>query len=177
MILNTPKGYRAVDAKELDDNMIKKIGDEWMLISARKPSSDEYNMMTASWGNVGFLWNKPVFTCYVRPQRYTFEFSENTDTITLSFFGSSCRDALSFCGSKSGRDCDKAKECGLTPRFDVDGAVYFDEAKLVITGRKLYTDMLKEESFTDASLVPKFYSAGDFHKLYICEITGVFIKE
>ena len=177
MISNAPKGYRAVDPKDLTDNMIKKIGDEWMLISARKPSTDEYNMMTASWGNVGFLWKKPVFTCYVRPQRYTFEFTENTDVITLNFFGENCREALSFCGSKSGRDHDKAKECGLTPKLDIDGAVYFNEAELVIVGRKLYADWLRDEAFTDRSIVPECYKAGDFHKMYICEMTGVFVKE
>nr|MBQ4318140.1 flavin reductase [Clostridia bacterium] len=178
MSIIVPNGFKSIDPKNgLNDNMIKTIGSEWMLISARRPSSDEYNMMTASWGNVGFLWNKPVFTCYVRPQRYTFEFTENTDTIALSFFGDSCRDALKFCGSKSGRDCDKAAECGLTPRFDIDGAVYFDEARMVIVGRKLYTDMLRDKAFVDRSIVPACYAAGDFHKLYICEMTGVFIKE
>jgi len=171
------KGFKAIDPKSISDNMIKLIGDEWMLISSREPSSDRFNMMTASWGNAGFLWNKPVFTCFVRPQRYTYEFTEKSDIITLSFFGDSCRDALKLCGSKSGRDCDKAKEAGLTPRLDIDGAVFFDEARLVITGRKLYADMLHDEAFIDRSIVPACYKAGDFHKFYVCEMTGVYVKE
>ncbi len=173
---NTPVGYTRVDPKTLSDNMIKKIDDEWMLISAKSTDSNAYNMMTASWGNVGFLWRKPVFTCYVRPQRYTYEFTEKTDVITLSFFGDGQREALSFCGSKSGRDFDKAKETGLTPKFDVDGAVYFDEAELVIVGRKLYRDVIREEGFVDRSLIPSCYADGDYHTLYICEMVDVFIK-
>ena len=51
---------------------IDKIGKDWTLISAG--NIDNFNMMTASWGGVGFLWNKPVAFIFVRPNRYTFEF-------------------------------------------------------------------------------------------------------
>ena len=177
MSIIVPNGFKSIDPKtELNDNMIKTIGSEWMLISARRPSSDEYNMMTASWGQVGFLWNKPVFTCYVRPQRYTYEFTEASDIIALSFFDAAYKPALSWCGSHSGRGIDKAKEAGLTPRFDVDGAVFFDEASMVIVGRKLFCCRMKDEDFVDKSIVSSCYGAGDFHMAYTCEILGVLTK-
>ena len=57
-------------------NPFTKIGKEWMLISAcdEKREDKKINTMTASWGGVGVLWNKNVFFCFVRPQRFTKEF-------------------------------------------------------------------------------------------------------
>ena len=49
---------KAINPNEIKDNFIELIGKEWMLVSAG--DKDEFNMMTASWGGVGFLWNKPV---------------------------------------------------------------------------------------------------------------------
>ena len=45
------------------ENVFEIIGKEWMLITAGTP--ERFNMMTASWGGLGYLWNKPVasFSC------------------------------------------------------------------------------------------------------------------
>lgn len=110
--------FKEVDIKSLTFNPFTKIGSEWMLITAGDQSG--YNTMTASWGGLGVLWGKNVATCYIRPQRYTKKFVDANDTFTLSFYGPEHKQALSICGSKSGRDCDKVKEAGLTPYF-VDG--------------------------------------------------------
>lgn len=71
--------------------------------------------MTASWGGVGILWNKPVAFLFIRPDRYTHGFIEENDRLTLSFYGEEYRKALQICGTESGRDTDKVKECGFTP--------------------------------------------------------------
>lgn len=42
--------------------------------------------MTISWGGLGTLWNKPVVTIYVKPIRYTYEFMENNEFFTISFY-------------------------------------------------------------------------------------------
>ena len=76
---------------------------------------ESFNTMTASWGQLGVLWNKNVLTCYIRPNRYTYEFVENGEFFTVSFLGEEYRKALAFCGSHSGRDCNKITETGLTP--------------------------------------------------------------
>ena len=106
---------------QIQDNPIHMIGKEWMLITAGQESS--FNMMTASWGGVGFLWGMPVSFCFVRHQRYTFEFMEKHNTYTLSFYGPKYRDVLNLCGAKSGRDINKVAATGLTPLTGSTGAV------------------------------------------------------
>ena len=101
-----------IDPKTLTVNPFTLIGDQWMLITAGTP--EHCNTMTASWGGVGVMWAEPSATCYIRPQRYTKEFVDNSDYFTLCFFDESYRKALNLCGSTSGRDVDKIKECGFT---------------------------------------------------------------
>ena len=101
-----------IDPKTLTMNPFTLIGDQWLLITAGTP--EHCNTMTASWGGVGVLWAEPSATCYIRPQRYTKEFVDNSDYFTLCFFDESYRKALNLCGSTSGRDVDKIKECGFT---------------------------------------------------------------
>lgn len=158
-----------LDPLELQDNMFRRIGREWMLITAGKP--EKFNTMTASWGGVGVLWNTNVTFSFVRPSRYTYGFMEKEKYYTLSFFGADCRRALQFCGSKSGRDVDKVAETGLTPVFDAP-APYFAEAELVLVCRKLYTQDLDTERLLDPALMAN-YKDGDVHRMYVGEITKV----
>ena len=46
---------KAINPNEIKDNFIELIGKEWMLVSAG--DKEKFNMMTASWGGVGVLWN------------------------------------------------------------------------------------------------------------------------
>lgn len=166
--------FKKITTEELTANPFKLIGKDWMLITAG--DKEKFNTMTASWGGVGIMWGKPVATAYIRPQRYTFEFIENGDYYTQSFFDEEYRDALKFCGSKSGRDYDKVKETGLTPVVDDEtGAVYFKEAKVVFICKKMYAQFLNEESALTED-VTKWYN-GDYHKMYMSEIVSVLVKE
>lgn len=106
-------GFTQTDCLSLHDNLFKLIGKDWMLVTAGDQKS--YNTMTASWGGAGVLWNKNVAFTFIRPQRYTLPFMEANDYYTLSFYPEAMRSALSYCGTKSGRDVDKAKETGLIP--------------------------------------------------------------
>jgi flavin reductase (DIM6/NTAB) family NADH-FMN oxidoreductase RutF len=148
-------------------NPFTKIGREWMLITAG--SAESHNTMTASWGGLGVLWGCNAATVYIRPHRYTFEFAEREAAFSLSFFGNDYRDALNLCGTKSGRDCDKPKEAGLTPVFS-ELAPYYQEASLVFICRKLYRQDLDEGLFIDSSLVDANYPERDFHRVYVGEI-------
>lgn len=166
------KGFREIDPKEIE-NTIKLIGSDWMLITAS--DKDKVNTMTASWGCMGVLWNKNVCVAFIRPQRYTYEFVENSNTLSLSFFDEKYKEALRFCGSRSGRDCDKFKETGLSYEFDEDTPV-IEQARLIIECRKLYADDLRKNNFLISEPL-SHYKDGDYHRFYICEIEKVLIRE
>lgn len=176
--------FRKIRPEELSGNPFRLIGDDWMLVTSANPGDGleggrDYNTMTASWGGMGILWGGPVAFVFIRPQRHTFGFTEENARMTLSFFGGEYRAALNFCGSKSGRDYDKAKECGLTPVSDSDAhgrAVWFDEAKLVLKVRKLYAEPLKADAFLDPD-ARAVYARDDFHKVYVCAIEEVLVRD
>lgn len=167
--------FRQIAPKEIQDNVIKLIADDWMLITAG--NQDNFNMMTASWGTIGNLWNEPVVFIFVRPQRYTYEFTENSDYFTITVFEEKDREILNFCGTKSGRDYDKVKETGLKPLFTNLGNVYYEQARLVIECEKIYADFLKEEHFKNLDIPATIYPDKDFHKFYVGKILNVWIKE
>ena len=165
--------FENIDPKALDQNVFSLIGDQWMLITAG--TKDQCNTMTASWGGLGVLWGKPVATVYIRPQRYTLEFVEREDTFTLCFFGEEYRKALALCGSKSGRDMDKVKECGFTVAT-AEGAPYFEEADLVLVCKKSYWQDMDPTHFLDGEIDSKWYPEKDYHRIFIGEILEVLRK-
>lgn len=163
--------FKEINAKDIKDNFIKTIADEWALISVG--TKDKYNMMTASWGFAGEMWVYDCIAAVIRPQRYTMELVDKNDYFTLSFYGDN-KAIHKVCGSKSGRDTDKTAETGLTPVFDGD-AVYFNEARLVIICKKLYVQQMKEECFTDKE--PLRWYDNDLHNIVIGKIEKVLVKE
>ena len=164
---------RNISPKEITGNPFAMIGDQWMLITAG--TGEACNTMTASWGGLGVLWNAPVATCYVRPQRYTKEFLDREEYFTLTFFGEAYRKALSVCGSKSGRDVDKVKECGFTVKTAECGAPYFEEAELVIVCRKRFAQDFDPANIP-GDVKEKQYPNEDYHTMYIGEIVEVLSK-
>ncbi len=165
---------KQVNPEQLGFNPFEAIGKQWFLLTAGTQQTG-WNTMTCSWGAAGVLWNKPSVTCYVRRSRYTLGFMEQQDTFTLSFLGDEHRKALSFCGSHSGRDCDKAVESGLHP-VALDGAVTFEEAKLVLVCKKRYAaDMDIADIPEDAKT--SFYGDNDAHRLYIGEIVACYQQD
>ena len=131
--------FKKTDISSLKFNPFDSIGKKWMLVTSG--AKDNFNTMTASWGQMGVIWNKNVVTCYIRPNRFTYEFIEKNDYFTLSFLGEQHRNALRICGSKSGRDCNKVQEAGITP-VEIDNCIAFQEADTVIVCRKLYRQEL-----------------------------------
>ena len=160
------------DVTELKESFTKMIRDDWALLTAG--DSEDFNTMTVSWGASGEFWKKDVAFVFVRPQRYTYEFMEKSDIFTLSFFDSKYKKELTFCGRNSGRDFDKVKECGFTP-VNLDGGVSFDEAKTVVVCKKLAFQDIDPKGFLSDEIEAN-YSNGDYHRVYIGEILGVYEK-
>ena len=155
------------------ENVFEQIGKKWMLVTAG--TKEKNNTMTASWGGLGWLWNKPVAFVFIRPERYTHEFIEQSDRLTLSFYPENYRKALQLCGSKSGRDTDKVAETGLTPCVLETGAVTFAEASLDC--RKLFKASMSADNFIDKEVLSRWYNdrpGGSLHDVYVVEIEEVY---
>lgn len=168
------EGFNNTGWQSLNENTIKLIGTDWMLITAGDIIN--YNMMTASWGGLGWLWEKPVAFIFVRPQRYTHEFTEKEGYFTLTFYDESFKKVLMKMGSVSGRNFNKMKDSGLTALATTSGSVAFKEAKIIIECKKIYATTILEESFKDKDIVKSMYPAKDFHTMYVGEIVNVWTK-
>lgn len=164
---------KEINIKELKENAVSLFDDRWCLITAGNENS--WNTMTASWGAMGELWNKDVCFCFIRPQRYTYEFTEREEYFTLSFFGEEQRKALAYCGRNSGRDVDKAKETGLTAKA-TDGSISFEEAEIILVCKKLAFQNIKPEGFVDPTIDKACYPDKDYHRMYIGEIVRCYVK-
>lgn len=162
--------FTELSYQDLNINAIDEIRNGWFLISAG--NSEKYNTMTANWGTIGHLWHESVAIVFVRPQRYTYQFTEENDHMTLSFFPREYRPALTILGTKSGRDCDKVAESRLTP-VEVEGTMTFEEASYVLVCKKLYYEDIKKENFLDEAPLLRNYPLEDFHRMYIVKIEKI----
>ena len=167
--------FKVVDAKDVRENVVELLSQRWGLVTAG--DADSYNTMTVSWGAIGELWGKDCATVYIRPQRYTKEFMDSNDYFSLSFYPENMKQQIhGICGSKSGRDVDKAKECNITPCFD-ENAPYFEEASMVLICKKMAVGKFNPEGFIDNTISKKWYPQNDFHYIYYGEIEKVLISE
>ncbi len=153
----------------LEADVFQKFDRQWALVTAG--TAEHYNTMTVSWGGLGTLWSRPVATVYVRPNRYTYEFMEQSDYFTVSFFPPACRPALTLLGTRSGRDGDKVAQAGLTPLALAQG-VTFREAEATLLCRKLYWQDL-DPARVPAEVLQRFYADEPLHRMYIGEVVEV----
>lgn len=159
---------------EITGNVFDMIGKQWMLVGAAKQG--RANAMTASWGGLGVMWGKNVAFVFIRETRYTKEFVDNGETFSLSFFSEDKREMLGYMGKVSGRDEDKIAKSSLHTSLE-KGAPVFEEAELTLICRKMYAQEMKEDCFTDKDAVQKWYGDGNYHTMYVAEITDVIRKE
>ena len=161
--------FRQIDHKEFN-NCFDKFKNEWALLSVGP--LDNHNAMTVAWAGLGYLWRKEVAFIFVRPSRHTFKFSENNDFFALSFFDEQYRDALSYYGTKSGRDVNKDEACNFHP-FELNNVTIYEEARTTIICKKIYADDIKPELFLDND-IEKCYPDHSYHKMYICEVVAIY---
>ena len=167
---------KPIAIKDLSENFFEVIGKEWMLVTAG--NKDHFNTMTASWGGVGVLWNRPVVFAFIRPERYTREFIDARNEFTITFLGPEYRKAHSICGSKSGWEIDKVAATVLTPFFTEAGNPVFEEARLTLECKVVYKSEIEEAKFLDPSVFPRWYDEknGNAHIVYIAEIVNAWEK-
>lgn len=166
--------YIEVKPEGLNKSAFQMIGNDWMLITAEK--DNKVNAMTASWGGLGVMWNKNVSYIVIRPQRYTKEFIDNSDTFSLCFFDKKHKKELTYLGTVSGRDEDKMSKTTLTLNH-YDKIPYFEEAEIIITCKKLFAQEFSKDAFMDKTLIEKNYPSNDFHTMYISEVIKILIRK
>ncbi|RDU24659.1 flavin reductase family protein [Anaerosacchariphilus polymeriproducens] len=78
-------------------------------------SKEKVNTMTISWGALGIQWSKPIFTLFIRENRFTKQILEENPEFTINIpYGNVNREIMKFCGTKTGRENNKIKELNLT---------------------------------------------------------------
>ena len=143
-----------------------------LLLVGAKPDGSS-NIMTIGWGSIGTVWGRPVFTVLVRPSRYTQEFMEEGKDFTVNVPSESLAEAVSYCGTVSGRDHSKAADKNLTlsPGQEV-GCPIIEECLIHYECRKLLCTEI-HPAMLDGEIQTNFYPADDFHRLYYGEIVCV----
>ena len=162
------------DFKTLTPEVFRVFGTQNALLTAGDRTV--CNTMTIGWCQLGRLWSIPVCTVYVRPERYTYAFMESHDYFTVSVLPLSDRQTAQVCGTKSGRDIDKIKECGLTLRRGAGDAPFFDEAEWVLVCRKLYAQDLDESCVLDERVLHHYGAKGGWHRAYTGEVVEAYTK-
>jgi|YNPMSStandDraft_2_1061718.scaffolds.fasta_scaffold00023_24 flavin reductase (DIM6/NTAB) family NADH-FMN oxidoreductase RutF len=155
-------------------NVFEWIGENWMLVVGG--TKDSYNMMTASWGGFGVVWNEPVAFVLVRPSRYTYEFLLRYSNFSLVFLPPSHRNILEICGAKSGREINKMNLPNLTPFSLPSEAVGFEEAELIFSCSSNFHQPIDPKALLREDIRKAFYPQGDYHEIFIATICEIWEK-
>jgi flavin reductase (DIM6/NTAB) family NADH-FMN oxidoreductase RutF len=132
------------------------------------------NTMIIGWAAFGIVWRRPIMMVAVRSSRHTFGIIEAAKDFTVTVPAGGMEKESAFCGSKSGRDVDKFKECNLqtadsrqvaSPIIKTPGRHY--ECRTVY---KSAMDPAHLDKGYDSSLYPK----KDYHTLYFGEILACY---
>ena len=168
------KAWQEIAPTEIELNPVRMIDKDWLAVSAG--TEGNMNLMTISWGTIGELWGKPVFTVFVSTSRYTHKFMEENDYFTVTHFPGSMRDKLAYLGRVSGRDEDKVAGAGLTVEFTELGNPIYAEADLAIECRKLYGQQFSPDLMPAEQRAWYENSGTGIHYMYIGEIVHVWKK-
>ncbi len=101
--------YPYAEAQTTIDRLKKGI----LLVSV--DAQGKPNVMTTSWGFLGYQWSKPVYITPVQPIRFSHDLIAASGEFVISVQPPALDEAMMFCGAHSGRDTDKWQACGLKP--------------------------------------------------------------
>lgn len=165
-----------VDPRTVFPELVQAFGAENALLTAG--DREGCNTMTIGWCQVGRLWNLPVCTVYVRPERHTFRFMEEQEYFTVSVLSAGAKQTMQVCGTKSGRDTDKIRECGLTVCHGAGDAPFFEEAERVLVCRKLFVQDMTPEHIAagEEKILPLYGAKGGWHRIYTGEIVEAYSR-
>lgn len=151
-------------------------------------NGDKFNTMVIGWGAIGRCWNLPVFTVYVRQNRYTKAQIDKTGEFTLSIpLEKPDKDISVICGSRSGHNIDKVKEAGLIlEEPEVNNTPGIRQYPITIECKVLYAQK-QELAGIPEDIVKSMYPQDvdgsapmanrDVHTAYIGQIIDAYIIE
>ncbi len=147
------------------------------LLLVSKDAKGKPNAMTIGWGALGSIWGKPLWIVLVRPSRHTYHCIEHTGDFTVNVPTNTMKAAVSFCGTKSGRDCDKFAAMNLTA---VPGRVVnvpiIEQCAIHYECRVVHhNDVLPSELAKD--IQTGAYKSGDYHRVYYGEILACYADD
>jgi flavin reductase (DIM6/NTAB) family NADH-FMN oxidoreductase RutF len=156
------------------EEVMQQIKSTGAFLVVKSKVDRKINLMTIGWAAFGFMWRKPIMTVMVRKSRFTHHIIEKASSFTVNIPTNDLEEALNFCGTKSGRDFDKFKECNLsiipaqkvdTPVINFQGFHY--ECKIVYKSI-MNPDFLCQEYKEDV------YADNDYHTFYFGEIAACY---
>jgi len=95
--------------------IFRRMRDEGVLCTVVDRAGRQ-NLLTLGWGQIGPAYHgHPIFSIAVTPLRYSWRFLEEVPEFVISVPDDGLREAVDYCGTKSGRDHeDKFAAAGLT---------------------------------------------------------------
>lgn len=120
---------------------------------------DEYNIITIAW--TGTLCSDPAM-CYisVRPSRHSYDIIKKTGAFVINLVSKELAPMADWCGVKSGKDCNKFLETGLTP----------------VRATQVSAPMIDEAPVNIECKVKEIVPLGS-HDMFVAEIVAVHAKE
>ena len=145
-------------------------------------TKDHYNSMAIEWGSLGVSWKMPIFTVYVKDQRYTYEFMQTTEIFTVSIINKKLFKKFAVYGTKSGRDINKEEVAGTHIKFLDDGGITFDEAEEVFVCKMLAKAYIQEKDRSPTlkafyEKAKQYWKNMDPHAIFIGEIIGHYVRK
>ncbi len=120
---------------------------------------EEYNLLTVAWtGTV--CTNPPMCSISVRPERHSYGIIRRTGEFVINLTTRRLARATDWCGVRSGRDCDKFREMGLTP----------------VASEVVAAPLVAESPVNIECRVRQVLPLGS-HDLFIAEVVGVQVDE
>ena len=159
--------------------ILQNASEVWPILTQRLSDGGVFlnvsdNTMTIGWAQYGFLWNRPMLTVFVRPQRHTFGLLNRAGEFTVSIpEAGQMREALRMAGTCSGREISKFEGHGLSarPALTVKAPVVAECPLHIECVVRHYQDLSPAQM--DAEIRSRVYPENDFHRMFFGEITKI----
>lgn len=176
---------REINVFDVSSEIIKAVGSGVLVTTKTK---EKVNAMTIGWGTLGIEWGVPIFTIFIRENRFTKKQLDESLEFTVNIpYGDFDKKILGFCGTRSGFSVDKIKELGLTlepsQKISAPGIKELPltlECKVIYKQEQVLSQIPEEhlKKYYPQDVEGSFYGENkDVHTAYYGEIVQAYIIE